>query len=361
MKLHFIFIQILLVGIVSINAQNASSYFPEIDGFKWKYETYNLDENQNRVQNSKRIRIDSLVGTGNFFDRISELILSKTAPEGEVQNTVFRDSSYLSFNGSIASLYFNLLSLLDSAELGGVSLSDLSHRYSGWYDLFRFAEPVNSKYELFEIDTVVNYEGIDVNVIGSISGVRSDDEIVNTPAGNFLCKKFVLSIDVDAKIQILPPPIPPLVLPIIEIPQTFYMAEGNWVVKEYRPTVGSEDLSLLGIESFTVFGAETNLIETEEPTSVYDEFIPLSFELKQNYPNPFNPSTVISYQLSENSKVSLIVYDVLGREVAVLLNEFKQAGNYQVEFNAEGLSSGIYYYRLEAGNYNQTKKMNLLK
>lgn len=360
MKLHFIFIQILLVGIVSINAQNASSYFPEIDGFKWKYETYNLDENQNRVQNSKRIRIDSLVGTGNFFDRISELILSKTAPEGEVQNTVFRDSSYLSFNGSIASLYFNLLSLLDSAELGGVSLSDLSHRYSGWYDLFRFAEPVNSKYELFEIDTVVNYEGIDVNVIGSISGVRSDDEIVNTPAGNFLCKKFVLTIVITIKIHFIPG-IPVYEETLISIPQTMYISEGHWTVKEFRPTVKSEDLSLLGIESFTVFGAETNLIETEEPTSVYDEFIPLSFELKQNYPNPFNPSTVISYKLSERSKVSLIVYDILGREVAVLLNEFKQAGNYQVEFNAEGLSSGIYYYRLEAGNYNQTRKMNLLK
>ncbi len=358
----------LIVGLVSIFAQDASSYFPDRDGYKWKYETYNLDVNQNRVQNSKRIRIDSLVGTGNFFDRVSELLVSKIAPEGEIQNTVFRDSSFISFNGSIASLYFNLLSLLDSAELGGVSLSDLSQRYSGWYDLFRFAQAVNSKYELIKIDTVVNYEGIDINVIGTISGVRAEDEIINTPAGNFLCKKFVLSVNVDAKVQLLPPPIPPLIIPIINIPQSYYITEGKWIVREFRPTVESEDLSLLGIESFTILGAETNLVETEYPTSVYDEFIPLSFELKQNYPNPFNPTTTIKFTIPNvvdakfaSTKTKLAVYDILGREVTTLVNKHLTPGNYEIVFDAEGLSSGVYYYRLTSGTFSQTRKMNLLK
>ncbi|MDD3558252.1 MAG: T9SS type A sorting domain-containing protein [Melioribacteraceae bacterium] len=88
---------------------------------------------------------------------------------------------------------------------------------------------------------------------------------------------------------------------------------------------------------------------------------PTKFALHQNHPNPFNPSTVISYQLAVNSKVSLKIYDVLGREVAVLEKEYQPAGNYKVEFNAKGLSSGVYYYHLEAGSYSQTKKMILMR
>jgi len=85
------------------------------------------------------------------------------------------------------------------------------------------------------------------------------------------------------------------------------------------------------------------------------------YNLEQNYPNPFNPSTVISYQLPVTSKVVLKVYDVLGNEVATLVNEEKSSGNYEVEFNASGLTSGIYFYQLQAGSFVETKKMVLLK
>jgi hypothetical protein len=85
------------------------------------------------------------------------------------------------------------------------------------------------------------------------------------------------------------------------------------------------------------------------------------FTLKQNYPNPFNPSTTISYQLPSNSDVTLKVYDVLGNEVAVLVNEYKQSGRYEAEFDGADLSSGIYYYILIGDLFTQTKKMVLLK
>ncbi len=88
---------------------------------------------------------------------------------------------------------------------------------------------------------------------------------------------------------------------------------------------------------------------------------PLTYRLEQNYPNPFNPATEISYQLSAFSQVTLKVYDVLGREVATLVNEQKQAGKYEVEFNAASLPSGVYYYRITAGNFTDVKKMLLLK
>lgn len=94
-------------------------------------------------------------------------------------------------------------------------------------------------------------------------------------------------------------------------------------------------------------------------TDVDDNIVELpgDFELYQNFPNPFNPGTVISYQLSVNSNVTIKIYDILGNEVATLVNEEKQAGVHQVSFNAKNLSSGVYFYRINAGNYSQTKKM----
>ena len=85
------------------------------------------------------------------------------------------------------------------------------------------------------------------------------------------------------------------------------------------------------------------------------------FNLYQNYPNPFNPNTVISYQLPVSSFVKIKVYDVLGNEVATLVNEKQNAGSYSVEFDAGNYPSGIYYYKLEAGDFSEVKKMILLK
>ncbi len=88
---------------------------------------------------------------------------------------------------------------------------------------------------------------------------------------------------------------------------------------------------------------------------------PLSIHLYQNYPNPFNPSTTIIYELPKSSMVTLSVYDFLGRNVSVLVNERKDAGVHEVRFDASGLSSGVYLYRLTAGSYVQTRKLVLLK
>ena len=101
--------------------------------------------------------------------------------------------------------------------------------------------------------------------------------------------------------------------------------------------------------------------------SVEEENIPATFELFQNYPNPFNPETTISYKVQAASNVSLKVYDVLGREVVTLVDEYKQAGNYKATFNARHLErsreiqSGVYFYTFKANGFTQTKKMLLLK
>lgn len=111
------------------------------------------------------------------------------------------------------------------------------------------------------------------------------------------------------------------------------------------------NIFLAKLNSGSVVSMEDNL----------NENTPIRFSLYQNYPNPFNPSTLISYQLPVNSKVILKVYDVLGNEIAVLVNEEKSAGTYEVNFSSSELPSGVYLYSMEANNFRETKKMILLK
>lgn len=88
---------------------------------------------------------------------------------------------------------------------------------------------------------------------------------------------------------------------------------------------------------------------------------PVNFDLKQNFPNPFNPSTKIEFALPSDQTVTLKVFNMLGQEVAILINKEMNAGNHNINFNAYNLSSGVYLYQLKAGNYIQTKKMTILK
>lgn len=89
--------------------------------------------------------------------------------------------------------------------------------------------------------------------------------------------------------------------------------------------------------------------------------VPEKFSLSQNFPNPFNPKTIINYELPAANYVTLIVYDVLGNEVKTIVNEKETAGSYAIEFDASGFPSGIYYYKIKAGEFEQVKKMILLK
>jgi plastocyanin len=104
------------------------------------------------------------------------------------------------------------------------------------------------------------------------------------------------------------------------------------------------------------------VVIVNNPVSVDDEkLLADKFELMQNFPNPFNPSTKIEYRISDRSFVSLKVYNILGDEVTTLVNEEKQTGVYNVNFNASGLSSGMYLYKLQAGSFVEMKKMILLR
>ncbi|MBL8008535.1 MAG: T9SS type A sorting domain-containing protein, partial [Ignavibacteria bacterium] len=99
------------------------------------------------------------------------------------------------------------------------------------------------------------------------------------------------------------------------------------------------------------------------PTDVQNNTlgIPSAFSLSQNYPNPFNPSTKISYAIPTEGLVRLSIYNILGRQVATLVNDFRRAGYYDADFNASDLASGLYFYKLESGSFTETKRMLLIK
>lgn len=126
--------------------------------------------------------------------------------------------------------------------------------------------------------------------------------------------------------------------------------EGGFGVNHLALIVNGPDIELN--DKFGVFTTSVEKI---------DDAIPASFDLSQNYPNPFNPSTKIKYTVPEASFITLKVYNVLGQEVAILINKEQTAGSYELTFNPYGLSSGIYFYTLTSGNVSITKKMMYMK
>jgi hypothetical protein len=141
---------------------------------------------------------------------------------------------------------------------------------------------------------------------------------------------------------------------------SFVKAEGMETEKPilFLPGVRAENVKIYGMINNEV---PVNLV-IQRTTGISEKLAtPTEFSLSQNYPNPFNPSTKISFSLPQSVKVMLKVYDMLGRDVKTLVDGELSAGNHEAVFNASGLSSGIYIYRLVAGNFTETKRMNLLK
>jgi hypothetical protein len=131
-------------------------------------------------------------------------------------------------------------------------------------------------------------------------------------------------------------------------------------------SVYNSEGSLLNSYETSTAPRRVSLEYSDGAVSVNDEIIANKYELEQNYPNPFNPTTTIQYSIPkdasrETSNVSIIVYDIVGNEVKSLVNEKQSPGNYSVQFDAGNLASGVYYYRLQAGNFSKTMKMMLIK
>jgi hypothetical protein len=154
----------------------------------------------------------------------------------------------------------------------------------------------------------------------------------------------------------------------VEMPP--FISSTNLHINETIPTyLESRGIPIAGID--TDFDGDARNTSTPDigadefdgiPVGVEDEeTLPTEFALEQNYPNPFNPSTTFRYSIPQTSKVVIKVYDILGNEIATLMDEEKSVGTYELTWNASNLSSGIYFYQLIAGEFRSTKKMILIK
>jgi hypothetical protein len=140
----------------------------------------------------------------------------------------------------------------------------------------------------------------------------------------------------------------------------------SWTSQSINPTDTLLGVSFTDANTGTAVGNNGTILRTNTGgvTAVKEYVsttIPTGFSLMQNYPNPFNPNTAIRFSLAEASFASLKVYNIVGQEITTLVNKRMSPGIYEVSWNANGLPSGVYFYRLQVGSYTETKKLVLLK
>ena len=140
-------------------------------------------------------------------------------------------------------------------------------------------------------------------------------------------------------------------------------APNNWIKRMLPLPIGTNMLQFIGKSGFGnhLFLDSICVGYLPEGINNIEGILPGAYFLLQNYPNPFNPSTKITYGLPKPGNVKIIIYDILGREVKILVNEFKQASFYEVSFDGSYLASGIYFYSIKANDFTETKKMLIIK
>jgi len=205
---------------------------------------------------------------------------------------------------------------------------------------------LHSRYETGMIDryqTQIVYSGDSVQFIQNIP-----DFVFSTIYNNYIYVDSVINADVEAK-----------AVNSDTRSDAYYQAlwnyTGTFTIKLFK----SASYKLACLIYTAWYNAGSPLPSATDIRSMENN--KMSFQLMQNYPNPFNPSTKIQYAIGGRQLVTLKIYDMLGREVAAIVNEVQKAGNYEVNFNGANLSTGIYFYQLKAGNFEQTKKLILLK
>lgn len=347
-------------------SQQAADYFPDDPGFVWDYRVTPLDSLNNKIDSLAYARRDSFAVVTSFQGKTASIVPTKSGPFQTINFQPYTDSMFYHFDGTTAYDFFDLgpleiiLAQLDSLQIDtAFSFLGFFKSLENWYSVYRFASGTNTEYTLIQKDTIINTPIGAKTFRFEYTGTRQPDENLQTAIGNFNCKKFFLQWKV--KIFLLPPPFPPTTLLTTE--NTVWIAPEYWIVKDMIPT-NYIDLSFFGVDPFSIPGLFT---EIDNVTNLEEEFFsPETFYLYQNYPNPFNPITKIKFQIPDFGFVSLKIYDLLGEEIATLVNEELPAGEYEAEFSAKdgdgfNLSSGIYFYQLRVGMLNQTRKMILAK
>lgn len=361
MKKIFTVFLLFFLGGISI-AQQASDYFPSQTGFTWEFKEIPLDSANNHITELTAFRIDSFASFTNYEGKLANIVPTKTGPLVSIQFQPYLDSLFYNTEGTNGFEYFsisNIESFLIALDEMGIdtnfSFVDFFTSLQDWYDVYRFESSVNAEYTL--VDTDVTIAGFPITF--KYLGTRLQDQTIPTVLGNFDCKKFLLQWKVIAY----------SFLNLITLEDTIWIAPDNWIVQDIIPGQYVNISLIPNLDPFSIIGLETKLTDEIVVSVDNEESIPSTFSLEQNYPNPFNPSTKIRYSIpsaianepKQTQLVTLKVYDILGSELATLVDEEKPAGIYEVNFDAVELPSGIYFYKLQVGFFVETKKMVLMK
>ncbi|MCX6164406.1 MAG: T9SS type A sorting domain-containing protein [Ignavibacteriae bacterium] len=295
-------------------------------------------------------RIDSFAVTVPYSGLTANIVRSKDYMVTLNQNAPYNDTSWHNFQGTNSFQYLTIALLPDTVNLP-VGLLNFFRGLQGWYNMYQFASTVGATYQLFSKDTTILVNSLPIHFRAKASGKRMNDEVVQTVNGSYTAKKFAFTTGLY------------VVLigetPLVLAPDTSWIASGVWMVKRIAPTVNI-DLSLFGYGVMNVPG-KMYIPTTSVGIKNISTAVPDNYALYQNYPNPFNPNTIIRFKIKDSRLVTLKVFDALGREVATLVNEKLNAGTYDATFDGRGLTSGIYFYKLTAGDFVQVKKMILVK
>ena len=354
-----LFITCLLISSLQVYSQHGTDYFPPV--IEYTYDAVPLDSLNNQITSEMFKRRDLFADVAEYKGKLANIFLTKEAPEDSIGIVPYLDSLFLHFDDTDGFEYFQIgalegiLSELDSLDLDpNFSFLDLFRSFRDWYSLYRFSAAVNNEYNLINVDTTITVFYIAINVIFEYTGERFPDETITNSMGSFDCKKFLISWNISANLF-------GTWTDLITTNDTVWIDPVNefWIVQEHVPTNHIVLPSIFGIPPMSIPGLFTGdviIVSAED-----EEFIPIELALEQNYPNPFNPSTSIKYTINSGQFVSLKVYDIIGNEVATLVNSEKPSGVYMVEWNAKGFTSGVYFYQLKTGSFVQTKKMILMK
>jgi len=363
-KLITVFCLFVLIGISY--SQQASDYFPEQTGFVWNYRSTPLDSLNNKIDSLAFARRDTFAVVSMHQGKNANIVPTKSGPFETINLLNYDDTLFYHLDGTDGYDFFDLgpleivIAQLDSLEID--TTFNFVHFFKSledWYPTYKFASTVGIEDTLVSRDTVINTPVGAFTFRFEYLNKRLEDETLPTAIGNLDCKKFYMKWKVS--VLLLPPPLPPV--EVLSTENTIWIAMDYWIVQDLIPT-NHIDLSFFLVDPFSIPGVKT---EIESITNITEEFNnPETFYLSQNYPNPFNPDTKIKFSIPQDLKretrdVTLKVYDVLGNEVATLVNEYKPSGIYEVEFDGKDLVSGIYFYKLQAGYFVETKKMVLLK
>ncbi|MDP2209006.1 MAG: T9SS type A sorting domain-containing protein [Bacteroidota bacterium] len=321
--------------------QQAQNYFPSDTGFKWYYKITPLDSSGKTIDSLSINKIDLFTAVEIYKGKFSNIVVSEI------------DTNFFYLESTNGWRYIRSFGNLDSLPLfDTLGIIRFLNSFEGWHSYYKFASSTATAYTIAFRDTTIVINGTSYPLRFKISGKRFPDQTVSVPAGNFNCKKFLINYSLNFLTYI--PPLPPIEIPLVQIPDTVWITNSIWIVKEHTPPV-KIDLSLLNSGSFTIPGRITELTDytTTSVNSITENAT--DFFLEQNYPNPFNSTTTIHWRLAVSSYITLKVFDILGNEVATLFNGNAEGGKmYIVSFDSKsvsgGLSSGMYFYKLQSGS-----------